>query len=603
MSQPISYSIRPKDPGAHLYEVRLTVASPDQAGQIIEMPAWIPGSYMIRDYAKHVVAIQAESDGCDVALQKLDKSRWKAAPVERPLTFHLEIYAHDLSVRGAHFDTTHAYFNGPCVFPSVAGQEHVACVVDILPPEVPLGQDWRVATSMRCKDAEQYGFGSYEAADYAELIDHPVEIGQLTIGEFDVCGIPHAIAIRGHSRADMARICHDLKSVCERQMSLLGAPEDLDRYLFLLHAPGSGYGGLEHRWSSSLVCARDNLPLRADSKVKDGYRTFLGLVSHKYFHLWNIKRMKPAVFTPYKLSEETHTGLLWVFEGITSYYDDLALVRSGLITLESYLELLGQTITSVLRSAGRLRQSVADSSFDAWTKFYKRDANASNAIVSYYTKGSLIALTLDLKLRSDSDGRISLDDVMKECWSRWGQSGEGMPEDGFESVCCEVSGSDLADFFDATVRGTGELPMQSTLASHGIDFFLRATASRTDKGGKPAEDNEQPRPWLGASLADTNSRPTFAAVYNGGPAEAAGIAPGDVAVALDGFALTLSNCDRRLKTYRDGDKLELVVFRGDELITTPVQLASRPEDTCYLQVSTDCDAAAETRRNAWLHTG
>jgi predicted metalloprotease with PDZ domain len=603
MSQPISYSIRPKDPGAHLYEVMLTVTSPDPAGQVIEMPAWIPGSYMIRDYAKHVVAIKAESDGCDVALRKLDKSRWQAEPVKKSLSFILEIYAHDESVRGAHLDVTHAYFNGPCVFPSVSGQEHVACVVDILPPEAPVGAEWRVATSLRRTDAERYGFGSYEAADYAELIDHPAEIGQLAIGEFDVRGIPHAIAIRGHSRADMARICHDLQTVCEQQMSLLGAPDDLDRYLFLLHAPGSGYGGLEHRWSSSLVCARDNLPLRADTKVKDGYRTFLGLVSHEYFHLWNIKRMKPAVFTPYRLSEETHTGLLWVFEGITSYYDDLALVRSGLITPGSYLELLGQTITSVLRSAGRLRQSVADSSFDAWTKLYKRDANATNAIISYYTKGSLIALTLDLKLRSESDGRVSLDDVMKECWSRWGQSGTGMPEDGFESACCEVSGLDLADFFDAAVRGTGELPMQSMLANFGIDFHLRPATSQADKGGKPAEKDAAPGPWLGAALTDTNGKPTFTAVYNGGAAEAAGIAPGDVAVALDGYALTSSNCDHRLKSYRDGDNLELVVFRGDELISTTVQLAPRPENTCYLEVSTDCDAETEARRNDWLHPG
>jgi len=601
MSQPVSYAIRPKDPRAHIYEVSVTVASPGPAGQILEMPSWIPGSYMIRDYAKHVVAIRAESDGCDVALRKLDKSRWQAAAVERPLTFVLEIYAHDESVRGAHLDTTHAYFNGPCVFPSAEGHEHAACVVEILPPEKPLGQDWRVATSLRRKEAGQYGFGSYEAADYAELIDQPVEIAPLRIGEFDARGIPHAIAIRGHTRADMARICHDLQTICEQQMALLGAPEDLDRYLFLLHAPGTGYGGLEHRWSSSLVCARDNLPLRADAKVTDGYRTFLGLVSHEYFHLWNVKRMKPAAFTPYDLSEEAYTSLLWVFEGITSYYDDLALVRSGLITPASYLELLGQTITKVLRGSGRLRQNVADSSFDAWTKFYKQDANASNAIVSYYAKGSLIALTLDLKLRSDSDGRVSLDDVMRECWKRWGQSGEGMPEDGFESVCCDVSRLDLADFFDAAVRGTGELPLQPTLASHGVDYHLRTTASRADKGGKPAGDNELPGPWLGVSLAETNGKLSFAAVYNGGPAEAAGVAPGDVAVALDGLALTLANCERLLKTYREGDELGLVIFRGDELITTTVQLARRPQNTCYLELSTDCDADTASRRNAWLH--
>lgn len=602
MSKPHRYSICPKDPGAHIYEVRLTVAEPAAAGQVFEMPAWIPGSYMIRDYAKHVVAIHAESDGRTVRLHKLDKSRWRADAVQRPLTIIADIYAYDPSVRGAHLDTTHAYFNGTCTFLSVTGQEDSACELEILPPAAPVGQDWRVATSMRRKKAGEYEFGVYEASDYAELIDHPVEIGALSIGEFEVQGIPHAIAIRGHSRVDMARVCHDLQRVCEQQMALLGAPEDLDRYLFLLHAPGEGYGGLEHRWSSSLVCARESLPLRTDSKIKDGYRTFLGLVSHEYFHLWNVKRMKPALFAPYELGEETHTGLLWVFEGVTSYYDDLALVRSGLITPASYLELLGQTMTRVLRGAGRLRQSVEESSFDAWTKFYKQDANASNAIVSYYAKGSLIALVLDLKLRNETDGRVSLDDVMQECWRRWGQSGDGMPEDGFESVCAEISGLDLVDFFDAAVRGTGELPLQAMLASHGVDLHLRAATGRADKGGKPAEDDEPASPWLGAMLEERNGKPVFTVVHNGGPAEGAGVAPGDVAVALDGYALTVANCDRRLRTYRDGDTLELVLFRGDELITTSLQLAVRPENTCYLTLAADLDKETESRQRAWLHT-
>jgi predicted metalloprotease with PDZ domain len=536
------------------------------------MPAWIPGSYMIRDYAKHVVSIRAESDGCAVNLRKLSKSSWQADAVNRPITVVVEIYGYDQSVRGAHLDTTHAYFNGSCVFLSVAGQEDRRCVLAIRPPEAPVGKDWRVATSMRREGAEPYGFGDYVADDYAELIDHPVEIGQLSIGEFNVNGIPHAIAIRGQSRIDIARVCHDLQTVCEQQMSLLGAPEDLDRYLFLLDAPGSGYGGLEHRWSSSLVCDRDKLPLRSDTDISDGYRTFLGLVSHEYFHLWNIKRMKPAVFTPYDLSSEVHTGLLWVFEGITSYYDDLALVRSGLISPESYLELLGQTITRVLRGAGRLRQSVEESSFDAWTKFYKQDANASNAIVSYYAKGALIALSLDLKLRQETHGKTTLDDVMQVCWERWGQSGIGMPEDGLEAVCEEVSGLDLTDFFDASVRGTGELPLKKLLGYCGIKYQLRQAIGSDDKGGKPGNKSDTPGPWLGASLIQRDGRSVFAVVYNDGPAERAGVAPGDVAVALDGIALTAENADRRLKTYRDKDTLELVVFRGDELLLMRVTL-------------------------------
>jgi len=600
MGAPLRYRIRPMDPAAHLFEISLTVQKPDSSGQVFAMPAWIPGSYMIRDYAKHVVAIRAEADGLAVALRKIDKSRWQAEPTERPLTIIAEIYAYDRSVRGAHLDTTHAYFNGPCVFLSVAGQENVACELEVEPPDAPVGEDWRVATSMRRKSAEPYEFGTYEAYDYAELIDHPFEIGHLLIGEFDVNGIPHAIAIRGSPRTDMARICHDLQTVCRQQMLLLGAPQDLDRYIFLLDAPGEGYGGLEHRWSSSLVCARDNLPLREDPAVSDGYRTFLGLVSHEYFHLWNVKRMKPAAFTPFDLSEETHTGLLWVFEGVTSYYDDLALARSGLISPQSFLELLGQTITRVLRGAGRLRQSVEESSFDAWTKLYKQDANASNAIVSYYAKGSLVALCLDLKLRNDTEGKTTLDDIMQACWSRWGETGEGMPEGGLEQVAAEVSGLDLSDFFDVLVRGTGELPLRALLLSHGVELHRRSATGRSDKGGKAATEKKAPGPWLGATLSEDGGKSVFTVVLNGGPAEHAGIAPGDVAVALDGFELTAANCDKRLRSYQDGDTLDLIVFRGDELISTSVQLVAAPKSTCFLQLIADVDEATAARRSDWL---
>ena len=602
MSEPLRYRIVPKDPAAHLYEVSLTIANPESDGQVLALPAWIPGSYMIRDYAKHVVGIRAESDGRPVSLTKIDKSRWLAAATDGPLCVIAEIYAYDPSVRGAHLDTTHAYFNGPCVFLAVEGQEDTACELEIVAPDGPVGADWQVATSMRRKTASPYEFGVYAAADYAELIDHPVEIGQLTIGEFDVNGLPHGIAIRGRFLGDMERLCDDLRRVCEQQMSLLGAPKDLDRYLFLLHAPDSGYGGLEHRWSSSLVCGRDNLVMDPDATVSDSYRTFLGLVSHEYFHLWNVKRMKPAVFTPYDLSQETHTGLLWVFEGITSYYDDLALVRSGLITPESYLELLGQTVTRVLRGSGRLRQSVAESSFDAWTKFYKQDANASNAIVSYYAKGSLIALALDLTLREQTSGKVSLDDVMRACWERYGETGEGMPEHGFETVCAELSDLDLSGFFADAVHGTEDLPLEQLLAAHGVSLHMRQAESQSDKGGKPADKDRQPASWLGAKLQERNGKSVFAVVFNGGPAEQAGVAPGDVAVALDGIALRAANVDSRLRAYRAGDTLELVVFRGDELLTTKLRLAASPADTCYLELNADADAGIRERRDAWLHT-
>ena len=595
------YSIRPADPAAHLFEVRLTVAAPDPAGQVFALPTWIPGSYMIRDYAKHVVAASAECDGRDIALEKLDKTSWRAAAVDRELTLILEVFAHDESVRGAHLDQSHAFFNGACVFPVVVGQEDNSCELDILPPEKPVGRNWRVATSMRRKGAAEYDFGTYEAADYAELIDQPVEIGELSIGELDVRGVPHAIAIRGQTRVDMARLCHDLATICEQHMSLLGVPGDLDRYVFLLNAQGSGYGGLEHRWSSANICGRDNLPARGDDGVSDEYRTFLGLVSHEYFHLWNVKRMKPAAFTPYDLSREVHTSLLWVFEGITSYYDDLALVRSGLLDADSYLELLGQTITRVLRSSGRHRQSVAESSFDAWTKFYKQDANASNAIVSYYAKGALIALSLDLKLRDETGGRVSLDHVMRAAWQRWGETGEGMPEDGLERLAAEVSGLDLEDFFDAAVRGTGELPLEALLRTHGIEFHQRRSAGSKDKGGKPAGEGELPIVWLGAVVGDRDGKAVIAVVHNGGPAERAGVAPGDELVALDGLRINLSGVEARTRRYLPGDKSDVTVFRGDELLTLRLSWSEAPADTCYLAIDDDADGDQAARRCGWLN--
>ena len=594
------YSIWPKDPAAHIFEVCLRVAAPDPRGQAFALPTWIPGSYMIRDYARNVVSARAESDGRDVPLRKLDKTRWQAAPVDRELTIVLEVYAHDESVRGAHLDLTHAFFNGPCVFPLVEGQGDVACELDIRQPEKPVGKRWRVATSLHAVDAPAYGFGIYMAADYAELIDHPVEIGELSIGEFEVRGIPHAIAIRGNTRVDMARLCHDLETICKQHMTLLGVPADLDRYLFLLSAPGTGYGGLEHRWSSALICGRDNLPARGDEGVSDEYRTFLGLASHEYFHLWNVKRMKPAAFVPYDLSKEVHTNLLWVFEGVTSYYDDLALVRSGMIDTDSYLELVGQTITRVMRGGGRRKQSVAESSFDAWTKFYKQDANAANAIVSYYAKGALVALALDLKLRSETDGRAGLDDVMRVAWQRWGETGEGMPEDGLEVLSAEVSGLDLEDFFDAAVRGSGELPLESLLKTHGVRLNMRRSAGGKDAGGKAKTEDALPAVWMGAALFSRNGKPVFRTVHNGGPAELAGIAPGDELVALDGLRVNLAGAEARTRRYHAGDKSDVTVFRGDELMTLRLKWSEAPADTCYLTTDADADEVAKTRRAEWF---
>ena len=243
---------------------------------------------------------------------------------------------------------------------------------------------------------------------------------------------------------------------------------------------------------------------------------------------------------------------------------------------------------------------MAESSFDAWTKFYKQDANAANAIVSYYAKGALIALALDLKLRSETHGGCTLDDVMREAWQRWGQTGEGMPEDGLEKLSAEVAGLDLEDFFNATVRGTGELPLETLLKTHGISYNLRRSAGGEDRGGKAKKETELPAVWLGATLGSKNGAPVFTTVHNGGPAELAGIAPGDELVALDGLRINLAGCEARTRRYHVGDKSDVTVFRGDELKTLRLRWSAAPANTCYLTGDDDVDDDVMSRRNAWL---
>jgi predicted metalloprotease with PDZ domain len=375
----------------------------------------------------------------------------------------------------------------------------------------------------------------------------------------------------------------------------------MQRYLFLITALDEGYGGLEHRASTVLLCSRDDLPGPGQAEVTEGYRAFLGLCSHEYFHTWNVKRIKPAAFTPYDLTRENYTRLLWAFEGITSYYDDLALVRAGLITQQDYFELLGRSITSLLRTPGRNRQAVADSSFDAWIKYYRQDENSPNAQVSYYLKGSLIALCLDLLIRNRTRGRKSLDHVMQALWARHGRNGAGVEEGGVERLAEEVSGVRLRAFFDRALRSTDELPLKQLLATVGVEMHLRPAESSADKGGKPASKPPSQRAahaTLGVRTAEDPAGVKLTHVLDGGAAQAAGLAAGDVLLAVDGLRVTHRNLDRRLEDLRPGDRVQAHAFRRDELLRCDILPQAPPSDTCFLAAGGD--AAARRRRAAWL---
>jgi predicted metalloprotease with PDZ domain len=600
----IRYRIQPKSPEAHLFEVAVTVDAPDPLGQRFALPAWIPGSYMIREYARHFVTVRAACRGREVRIVKLDKHTWRADRCDGPLTVTAEVYAWDLSVRGAHLDATHGFFNGACTFLRVDGREHEPCDVEIRPPRGAKYRRWRVATAMARRGAPEYGFGRYGADDYDELIDHPVEMGTFSLATFKARGVPHDVAITGRHDADLDRLARDMKKICEAQIDFFGGRAPMDRYVFLVTAVGEGYGGLEHRASTALLTNRDALPHPGERKAGDAYRGFLGLVSHEYFHTWNVKRIKPAAFTPYDLDRENYTTMLWAFEGFTSYYDDLFLVRAGLVDEAAYLRILGETLTRVARGSGRLKQSVAESSFDAWIKYYRQDENAPNAVVNYYAKGALVGLALDLVIRAKTHGRSSLDDVMRLLWERYGRAGEGVPEEGIERVAEEVAGAKLTRFFAKAVYGTTDLPLDALLRNVGIKLVQRAAESMSDGGGKSTRKSAAElasRVTLGARTAPEGPDVKIVSVFDGGPAQAAGVAAGDLLVAIDGIRVSAKSLEARLDRMRPGRRVKLHLFRRDELLELDLELAAPPADTFVLETDGANKAGARARA-AWLGT-
>ena len=616
----IHYRIQPIHPAAHLYEVTLTLAKPDAGGQRFTLPAWIPGSYMIREFARHIVSLVATAGGQPLAVTKTDKATWECAPTTETITLRYQVYAWDLSVRAAHLDETHGFFNGSSVFLLPLGRESAPCELEIAAPAGERYRDWRVATAMPRKapagepasarlstatglegapvlEPGGMPFGTFVASCYDELIDHPVEMGSFTHASFEACGVTHHVAITGRHRADMPRLCADLKKICETQIRLFEpetATAPMTEYWFLVMAVGDGYGGLEHRASTALICNRDDLPSASpgERKISHGYRRFLGLASHEYFHTWNVKRIKPAAFVPYDLTQENYTRQLWFFEGFTSYYDDLVLARCGLVEPLSYLELVAENIGRVSAHAGRLKQSVSDSSFDAWVKYYRQDENAPNAIVSYYQKGSMVGLALDLTIRRHSAGATTLDDVMRTLWVEFGKTGRGVPEGGLEAIASKVAGFDLAPFFAQAVHGTADLDLAPLFDSVAIEMQWKVP-------GQARPDDPVP-PSLGAKIAtEANGDARLSQVFDGGAAQAAGLSAGDIVIAVDGLRVTGATLERRIKGHAVGDRLALAVFRRDELMQFEVTLQAMGAQVCSLLMR-DIPIDAKARRNAWI---
>lgn len=515
VSPAIRYRVEVLNLHAHLFAVTLEIDHP-AAVQRVALPVWIPGSYLVREFAQHLQKLQASQGQASLPVRQLDKHRWEIRnDGQRTLSLRWEVYAFDASVRTAFLDTTRGFFNTTSLCLMVAGREDEAHGMHIAPDNLPAG--WQVATGLTAHKVDALGFGHYLAQNYDELADCPVELGRFWSGEFTACGVAHRFVISGAGGwFDGQRLLDDARRICEAQIRFWHGdnPPPFQRYVFMLYASADGYGGLEHRNSTALICQRADLPkiLPKDEKppalkATDGYTTLLGLISHEYFHTWNVKRLRPAEFKRYDYSRENHTELLWFFEGFTSYYDDLFLRRAGLIDDATYLQLVAKTINQVQQTPGRSVQSVAKASFEAWTKYYRIGENTPNATVSYYTKGALVAMCLDLTLRAEQRG--SLDDVMRALWRSTG--GGPMREADLATALRRQAHRSFTNELAQWVHSTDELPLLDRLAAQGV------------KIGKDLAPLAQ---RLGLRVAE-NGGLTVKNVLRGGAAEAAGLAAGD----------------------------------------------------------------------------
>jgi predicted metalloprotease with PDZ domain len=572
----IHYRIELHDLHAHQYRVTLTVPQP-AAEQRVSLPVWIPGSYMVRDFGRHLSRLEARQGRREVPLQQIDKTTWQASCSGRAaLTLGYLVYAFDPSVRTAFVDGTRGFFNGTSLCLRVEGRERETHGLAL--GALPLG--WAVATALPSDGAQ-----GYVAADYDELVDHPFELGRFWRGDFDAAGVAHEVVVAGAwPGLDGERLLADIRRICETQIGFWHgarkARPPFARFVFLLSALDDGFGGLEHRASTALVCARRDLPRKAQGGASDGYQTLLGLISHEYFHTWNVKRLQPRDLSRIDYTRENHSSLLWFFEGFTSYYDDLLLLRAGLISAARYLRLIAKTINAVAATPGRQVQSVAQASFDAWVKHYRSDENTPNATVSYYGKGSLVALALDLTLRHEDRG--TLDDVMRRLWqsSRGGAIGESDIADALR----EVGGREFRSELAAWVHGTAELPLAPLLEAAGV-------APQSTPPGLAAA--------LGLRLSETAlSGVLVKAVLAGSAAARAGVSAGDELLAVDGWRIR--RLDDAQQWLAAGATFELLLSRDQRVQRLQIRPPAAPQSTMSLTPADKPTLAQAALRRAWL---
>ena len=523
------------DPKSHIFTIKMLIHEPTSKEQRISMGKWIPGSYLIRDYAKHVVSLIVQ----DHQIQKINSNTWVILDPKGPLSIEYTVYGFDLSVRGAYIDDEQALINGVALFMQVNGHENALHQIHL---KVPL--QWMTTLFLKEKIAEDYYL--YEAKSHEDLIDHPLLAGKHEAFSFEAKGVLHRLVIFGEGRGNKKKVADDLKKIVECHLQLFDKPIPFNEYIFFLTLRKDAYGGLEHQSSTVMQCQPEGVPMLNDTKISNDYMILLALMSHEYFHSWNAKKIKPQAFLPYDLNRKAYTEQLWIVEGFTSYYDDLALVRSKIITPQQYFDVLAQNLTKLQRTPGRKKQTLLDSSFDAWIKFYQPNENSHNTGVSYYIKGGLTALLLDLALRYSSE-HFTLDTLMQTLWKNYGQQDKGVPEGTIEAYLAEIGGESIRRLLHQALHTTEELPIVEWLSHFGLNLTWEAD---------PDSVNE-----LNVLTSKSNGKLILSTVFDNGVAQQAGLCPYDEIIAIDNTRVDVEKFDKQLARYQAGDKVKITLFR------------------------------------------
>ncbi len=570
----LQYTIMP-EPHRHLWHITLSFEHVAGSLNILKLANWVAGSYMIRDFSRHMVHISARRDNQHIEIKQLNKNTWQLPEDGGNYQIHYTMYANDLSVRASLLDTECGFIDGACLFLYKPDRKDEPCHVQFFR----LPEHWHIQTTMpRLSDT------SFQAQNYTELTDHPFEMGAIMeVLHFTACNIPHRLVLSGfYPDFDRERLLSDCIKICEHELKMFPAPAPFTEYAFLLHLGNRIYGGLEHISSTALHADRHALPQHGMGEPSAAYTELLGLIAHEYFHAWNVKSIKPSKFQPYDLDNEIYTEQLWAYEGITSYYDDLTLVRSGVISVNNYLNLLANNLTRVYRNAGRKQQTLAQSSFAAWHKYYKQDENSPNAITSYYQHGALFALCLDLIIRANSTHNLDL--IMQTLYQYYVSTGKGTEEGEWQKLAIQITNLNLHDFFTLGLHSTQDLPVEACLETVGLELRWLPENRTSGNGGVVQQFPETivAKPELGCRFQQNTDGAVISHVFSNGSAELATLKPQDKVIAVNGFACTDFAAQAQTAV---GDIHTLHFFRHGVLLQTDLTVQAAEANTAYLRVA------------------